>query len=244
MKEKIKALIVDDERFSREELSYLLDTYEQIEVIGEAGSGDEAIMKTLQLQPDVLFLDVEMPKMDGMAVARFVHELKKIPEIIFATAYPDFAAEAFRHEALDYLLKPFDEEQLGEAIQRLEKKLHRGAFSPPQVPQPTKLAVEGEDTIDYLNPNDIMYVSREDRVTKIVGKTKMYETKSALKEVEERLNRFSFFRIHKSFLVNLDHIHRLTPWFNGAYQLELQGTDEKLPVSRNYVKGLRKKLEL
>ncbi|MGR9047706.1 LytR/AlgR family response regulator transcription factor [Halobacillus faecis] len=242
MNEKITVIIVDDERFSREELNFLLKPYESIEVVGEAGSGDEAVMQTLKLQPDVLFLDVEMPKMDGMAVAKAVQELKKVPEIVFATAYPDFAVEAFRQKAIDYLLKPFDEEQLSETVERIEKKLKPAEER--TVSPPSKLAVEVEDTIEYLDPSEIMYVHREDRVTKIVGKQKVYETRDALKDVEQRLQGFSFFRIHKSYLVNLDYVHRLTPWFNGAYQLELQGTEEKLSVSRNYVKELRKKLEL
>ncbi|REJ06456.1 LytR/AlgR family response regulator transcription factor [Halobacillus trueperi] len=242
MNGKITVLIVDDERFSREELNFLLKPYESIEVVGEAGSGDEAVMQTLKLQPDVLFLDVEMPKMDGMAVAKAVQELKKVPEIVFATAYPDFAVEAFRQKAIDYLLKPFDEEQLSETVERIEKKLK--PVEEKVVKSPSKLAVEVEDTIEYLDPSDIMYVHREDRITKIVGKQKVYETKDALKDVEKRLQGFSFFRIHKSYLVNLDFVHRLTPWFNGAYQLELQETEEKLSVSRNYVKELRKKLEL
>lgn len=242
MREKIKVLIVDDERFSREELIFLLEPYENIEVIGQAKSGEDAVMETLKLQPDVLFLDVEMPKMDGMAVAKAVQELKKVPEIVFATAYPDFAVEAFRHQAVDYLLKPFDEEQLGDTVQRIQKKLQPNKTKLNHTP--SKLAVEVDDTIEYLEPSRIIYVYREGRVTKIVGKEKVYETKDALKDVEQRLQGFSFFRIHKSYLVNLDYIYRLTPWFNGAYQLELQSTDEKLSVSRNYVKSLRDKLEL
>ncbi|WP_101842782.1 LytTR family DNA-binding domain-containing protein [Halobacillus sp. Marseille-P3879] len=237
----IKALIVDDERFSREEFIYLLKAYDSIQIVGEADSGEAAIMKAIQLQPDVIFLDVEMPRMNGMEVAKSLQELKKVPAIVFATAYPDFAVEAFRHEAVDYLLKPFDEEQLGDAIARLEKKLNP-VESP--VSRPSKLAVEGEEEIHYLNPLDIMYVYREDRLTKIVGKAHVYETKWTLKEVEERLKGFSFFRIHKSYLVNLNYVDRLIPWFNGAYQLELRGRDDKLSVSRNYVKDLRKQLEL
>jgi two-component system response regulator LytT len=244
MKNSIKALVVDDERFSREELIYLLKPYPSIEIIGEAESGDAAIMKAIQLQPDVMFLDVEMPKMNGMEVAKSVQELKKVPAIVFATAYPDFAVEAFRHEAVDYLLKPYDEEQLGDAIARLEKKLKPKAPEPSSKTRPSKLAVEGDEEIHYLDPSHIIYVYREDRVTKIVEKNHEYETKWALKEIEDRLKEFSFFRIHKSYLVNLDYVDRLTPWFNGAYQLELRGKEDKLSVSRNYVKDLRKQLEL
>ncbi|MCA1023893.1 LytR/AlgR family response regulator transcription factor [Halobacillus litoralis] len=239
----IRVLIVDDERFSREELSFLLQPFDRMKVVGEAASGDEAIVAALKYQPDVMFLDVEMPRMDGLAVAAAIKDLKKVPEIVFATAYPDFAVEAFRHQALDYLLKPFDEDQLAETIKRIEKKLQLQEDHHP-VTVPSKFAVEVDDTIEYLNPSDILYVYREDRATKIVGRTAVYETNDPLKDVEERLQPFSFFRIHKSYLVNLDYIYRLTPWFNGAWQLELRGAEEKLSVSRNYVKDLRRKLEL
>ncbi|RWZ52307.1 response regulator transcription factor [Halobacillus fulvus] len=241
MSEVMKVIVVDDERFSREELIYLLKQHEFVEIVGEADSGEQALMKTIQLQPDVLFLDVEMPKMDGMEVAKSVQELKKVPHIVFATAYPDFAVEAFRHEAVDYLLKPFEEEQLADAVERLKKKMHKP--EPAEREKPSKLAIEG-DEIYYLDPHDILYVFREDRVTKIVCPNRTYETKSPLKEIEQRLEGFSFFRIHKSYLVNLNYVDRLTPWFNGAYQLELRGLQDQLSVSRNYVKGLRNKLEL
>jgi len=120
----IRTLIVDDERYAREELAYLVGSFPGIEVVGEAESGESAILQALQLQPDVVFLDVEMPKMNGVEVAKSLMELKKVPLIIFATAYPQFAAEAFRLNALDYLLKPYDTEHLKQTISRIEKELH------------------------------------------------------------------------------------------------------------------------
>ncbi|KGX90637.1 LytR/AlgR family response regulator transcription factor [Pontibacillus marinus] len=243
MNKPITALVVDDERFSREELIYLLEQHDSIKVIGEADSGDTALMKAIQTQPDVMFLDIDMPKMDGMEVAKSVQELKKAPQVVFATAYPEYAVEAFRHEALDYLLKPFDDEQLGETVKRIKSRF-TNKRTPIKTTSPLKLPIESEDGIVYISPNDILYVGREERDTQIVTQNRVYETKLPLKEVEERLQDFTFFRIHKSYLVNLNHIKRLTPWFNGAYQLELQGVNEKLSVSRNYIKELRKQLEL
>lgn len=242
----IRTLIVDDERYSRDEMRHLLSTYERIEVVGEADSGDGAIIKTLQLQPDVVFLDIEMPKMNGMEVANSLKELKKVPFIVFATAYPNFAVEAFRHDAVDYLVKPVDEEQLKETVNRLEKLfLPRKEFSiTERSPAPSKLALELDEDIVYVQPKDILYVYRDDRVTRVVMKNKEYETKISLKDFETRMQEFSFFRIHKSYLVNLEHVVKLIPWFNGAYQLELDGMKEHLSVSRNYVKGLRSCLEL
>jgi two-component system, LytTR family, response regulator LytT len=243
MDRMIRTLIVDDELYSRDELKHLLQSFPSIQVVGEAESGESAVMKALQLHPDVVFLDVEMPKMNGMEAAKALMELKKTPLIVFATAYPQFAAEAFRYEAVDYLLKPYDENQLKETVQRVEKNFLMPAEQE-AVKQTGKLAVEGDGEIFYLDPNDILYISREEKYSKIVTKTKEYETKIPLKDLETRLTAYSFFRIHKSYIVNLDYVTRLTPWFNGAYQLEIQGREEMLSVSRNYVKSLRTQLEL
>lgn len=243
MERLIRTLIVDDEQYSRDELKYLLGSYSNIQIVGEAESGEEAIVKAIELQPDVVFLDVEMPRMNGMQVAKVLSELKSVPLIVFATAYTDFAAEAFRYEAVNYVLKPFEEEQMKETVQRLETKL--GANMDADIEKPTgKLAVDVEGEIFYIEPSDILYIVRDDKVTKLITKDNQFETKMPLKDLEGRLVSYGFFRIHKSFLVNLEHVARLTPWFNGAYQLQINGREELLSVSRNYVKGLRAKLEI
>lgn len=243
MEQVIRTLIVDDEPYSRDELRHLLGEYPFIDIVCEAESGEAAILKVIQLQPDVVFLDVEMPKLDGMRVAKALMELKNPPLFVFATAYPQFAVEAFRYDAIDYLLKPYDEEQLKETIDRIEKKLS-GAKEMEQVKPSGKLALETDGEIFYLEPKEILYIYRDDKVTKVVTIAAEYETKTPLKELESRLLSFGFFRIHKSFLVNLEYVTRLTPWFNGAYQLEIEGCKELLSVSRNYIKALRTKLEI
>lgn len=243
MASSITVMVVDDERYSREELTHLLSKYEFIRVVAEADSGESAVIKAIEHQPDCLFLDIEMPKMNGMDVAKSLQNLKKSPLLIFATAYPDFAAEAFRYEAVDYILKPFDENQIDETVKRIQNRLLPA--TPPLIDQTyAKLAVEGDDQIHYLHPNDIYYFYRDERVTKIVCKEKEYNVKTPLKELELRLASYSFFRIHKSYVVNLHYVTKLIPWFNGAYQLVLRDRNEQLSVSRNYVKALREKLEL
>jgi len=240
---KITTLIVDDERYAREELTYLVSKFPSIHVVGEAENGESAILQALKLKPDVVFLDVEMPKMNGMEVAKSLMSMKEVPLIVFATAYPQFAAEAFRFNAIDYLLKPYDVEQLRQTINRIEKEL-----SPPATKEEPstigKLAVETDGEINYVLIRDIIYIYREDNVTKIVTGSRKFDVKFSLKELEDRLVPFSFFRIHKGFIVNLTYVSRLTPWFNGAFQLEIEGREEKLSVSRNYVKDLRHRLEL
>lgn len=239
----IKTVIADDELYSRDELKHLLQAFPSIHIIGEAESGEAAVMKALHLQPDIIFLDVEMPRMNGMEAAKALMELKKPPLIVFATAYPQFAAEAFRYEAVDYLLKPYDEDQLKETIERIEKKIL--SVTEAEASKPAgKLAVESNGEIFYLEPKEILYTFRDDKLTKIITKTGEFDTKIPLKDLENRLHTFHFFRIHKSYLVNLEHITRLTPWFNGAYQLQVEGREERLSVSRNYVKGLRRRLEI
>ncbi|TCN22389.1 LytTR family two component transcriptional regulator [Mesobacillus foraminis] len=244
MEDRIKTLIVDDEPYSREELKHLLGAFPSIQIAGEAESGEAAIMKALQLQPDVVFLDVEMPKMNGMEAAKALSEFKKVPLIVFATAYPQFAAEAFRYNAVDYLLKPYEEDQLKETVDRVEKKLNPVIEADAGRSSGGKLAVEADGEIFYLDPNEILYLYRDEKVTKLITKTGKFETKTPLKDLEARLSSYHFFRIHKSYVVNLDYVTRLTPWFNGAYQLQIEGEDERLSVSRNYVKALRMRLEI
>ncbi|MBO1001467.1 LytR/AlgR family response regulator transcription factor [Pseudogracilibacillus auburnensis] len=238
-----KVLVVDDERFAREELIFLLENFPESKVIAEAERGEAAILKAIQLQPDVVFLDIEMPKMDGIEVAKSLLELKKSPLIVFATAYPQFAAEAFRINAVDYLLKPYDIDQLTQAMERIRNIMFPVKSAPNSTPL-GKLAVEKDGEIDYVFISDILYLSPDGKTTMIKTRKNEYVVKSSLKELENRLIPFSFFRIHRSFLVNLTYVTRLTPWFNGAYQLELEGEGDKLPVSRNYVKDLRERLEL
>ncbi len=236
------ALVIDDERYSREELKHLLEKFDSIRVVGEADSGEAGLKKIIELTPDVIFVDIEMPKMNGMELVGFSKGLKKVPLVVFATAYPNFAAEAFRHEAVDYLLKPFDEEQLKETIKRIEQRSSGTGAESASIHG--KLAVEGEKDIVFLSPNRIVYISKAERFTQIVTQETMYRSQFSLKELEQRLKDYPFCRIHKSHLVNLDYVIRLIPWFNGAYNIEMQGIKEQLSVSRNYVKNLRSRLEL
>lgn len=242
MTKQLRTLIVDDEPYSRKELIHLLSDHPIIHVAGEADSGEQALVKCVQLQPDVVFLDIEMPGMSGLEAAKAFQELKKVPDIVFATAYPQFAAEAFRYEAVHYLLKPFEEEDIAATVARLEKSLARAPMA--HVKHFGKFAIEHEGEIFYLDPNDILYVTRGEKTSKIITMDQEYEVKTPIKELEARFIDFPFFRIHKSFLVHLDYVNKLTPWFNGAYQLELKGRKEVLSVSRNYVKKLRQRLEL
>lgn len=268
----ISVVIADDEPLARDELTYLLKQCEDIEIVGEATQGTEALEKILALKPDVVFLDIHMPKLDGLAVARKLLEEDQDLIIVFATAYDKHAIQAFEVNAIDYLLKPFDEERILKTVERVRqrvrnpkndvpnesvnnslmellKKMAGGSLpmtvSQVHAPKISKLAVQGEESVVLIDPKDILYAYRETRDVFIKTSKKVYSTKYTLQTLEEKLASYPFFRSHRSYLVNLNFVQELAPWFNGAYTLILN--DEKrsqVPVSRAYVKALKDVLEI
>ncbi|MEG9298306.1 LytTR family DNA-binding domain-containing protein [Mangrovibacillus sp. Mu-81] len=240
----MKVAIIDDEPYSREEMKHLLSEYEWVEIVGEANSAEKAMELILTRDPQVLFLDIEMPGMSGVDLAEALQKMKKKPEIVFATAYPDYALKAFRVEAVDYLVKPFDEAQLSQTMERLKKLLLTEHGEQKDSKTMGKLSVQDEDKIIFIEPGDILYIFREERETYICTEKKRYTCKLAIKDLEAKLVTHPFFRVHKSYLVQLPYVEELIPWGNGVYQLKVHGVKEKVPVSRNYVKELRERLEL
>lgn len=243
---ELKAIIIDDEFYARVELKYLLSSHPSIKIIAEADSGEKGLEKTLIQKPDILFVDIEMSDMSGLEMVAALENMKHPPKVVFATAYSDYAVKAFRYGAVDYLLKPFSEDEVGETVYRLEKLFTDKAEEVQESKEKPigKLAVEEEGNIVYLSPDEIVYCTHRDRETVIYTKHTTYQSRITLKELETKLKGYSFYRTHKSFLVNLKEVEQLIPWFNGAYELKLNNIEERVPVSRNYVKPLRGKLEL
>ncbi|MBN8192166.1 response regulator transcription factor [Bacillus sp. NTK074B] len=239
----MKVAIIDDEPYSREEMKHLLSGYPWVEVVGEASSAEKGLEVILTKEPDVLFLDIEMPGMSGVDLAETLQKMKSKPQIVFATAYPDYALKAFRVEAVDYLLKPFEESQLAQTMERLKSFLKINADTR-EGSSMGKLAVQDEDKIVFISPQDILYIFREERETFICTDKKKYTCRLPIKDLEAKLATFPFFRVHKSYLVQLPFVEELIPWGSGVYQLKVHGADEAIPVSRNYVKELRERLEL
>ncbi len=239
MNQTIQTLVADDEKYSREELKYLLNEHPSIKISGEAATGREALSKIITDEPELLMLDIDMPEMTGTELAAILKKMKNPPLIIFTTAYSEYAVEAFKVQAVGYLLKPIDEEELSETVAYAAELLESK-----REPAQGKLAVGVDESITYLDPADVLFASRENNTTTIVSVKGTFKSRTTLKELESRLVMHSFFRVHKSYLVNTEAITEMTPWFNGAYQLTLDGTDAKIPVSRNYVKSLRSRIEL
>lgn len=254
----ISVFIADDEALARDELSYLLKQYEDIDIVGEAAQGLEALEKIEALKPDVAFLDIHMPNLDGLTVAQKLIEQDPNLMIVFATAYDQHAIQAFEVNAVDYLLKPFDEERVLKTVERIRQRLEnpKSVFQNGDLnatllellkssrsPEISKLAVQNEESIILINPHDILYIYRENRDVFIQTPNEVYTTKYTLQALEEKLASYPFFRVHRSYLVNLKYVQKLVPWFNGAYTLILSDVKHtEVPVSRAYIKALKEAL--
>lgn len=252
----IRVMIAEDERLAREELHYLLQQEADVELLPHATNGRELLEMVEAHQPDVVFLDIKMPELEGAQAARMLASRKQQPLIVFSTAYEDYAVEAFKLNAVDYLLKPTEPKRLTETLQRVRERLEKSkaeaaqpATQPasPAVPVPgklPKLLVEENNRLEVIDPASIVYAVREERIVRIVTQKKFFTTKMTLTQLEEKLQSYDFFRTHKSYLVNLQYVSALEPWFNGAYNLTVKGDGQiRIPVSRTMVKELLKRLE-
>ncbi|MCG5104937.1 LytR/AlgR family response regulator transcription factor [Oceanobacillus alkalisoli] len=245
----IRAMIAEDEAMARKELMYLLQHEDDIIMSPHAETGEELIEQYQLHQPDVIFLDVEMPGMSGVEAAKYItkDEVKQ-PLFIFTTAYDEYAMDAFDIEAIDYLLKPYEESHFKRALKRLRKALHSKELdksaSEPQV-MTDKLLIDDGERMVVLSPESIYYAVPHKKQIEIHTLDKVIKSKLTLRELETKLNDESFFRTHRSYLVNLNHILEITPWFNGTSNVTLKDRKQtKIPVSRSASKILIKKFKI
>ncbi|MBF7096262.1 LytR/AlgR family response regulator transcription factor [Alkalibacter mobilis] len=244
----LKALIVDDEYPAREELRYLLTRIGDVEIVGEAASGKEALALIGALDYDVVFLDINFPNSNGIEVGEKIKEMDAPPFIVYITAYEQYALKAFEVNAVDYILKPIEEEKLSKTIEKI-KKLKVPAASKAVFEQtPVKLeriSVEFNGRILLLDINEIFYAYSEGSYVFVRTFDNEYITKYTLNSLEERLDPKLFFRCHRSYLVNLSKIKEITPFFQGTYNIRLADSkNSEIPVSRRQAKGLKKLLEI
>jgi len=251
----ITTILVDDERLACDELAYLLRDFPEIEVVGTARNGPEAVELIESLEPDLVFLDVQMPGLDGLTVIRQLREKDlRLPYFVLITAYDQYAVEAFRLEAMDYLLKPIDRERLAVSVERarraLQEKARPAAAEPPPPPRPsaqrTKLLVRSNNRNFIVDAQDVIYATIEEGLITVV--TTRLEGTSNYKTIEElhsSLDPDVFWRVHRSYLVNINRIKELIPWFKSTYQLRMDDRKQtEIPVSRVQTKRLRSLLKL
>ncbi|TYP49764.1 LytR/AlgR family response regulator transcription factor [Thermosediminibacter litoriperuensis] len=253
---ELTVLLVDDESPARDELRYLLEAYPEINVVGEASSGQEAIDKVIEFNPDVVFLDIKLWDMDGFEVARRIFEKGRTPFIIFATAYDEYAVKAFEINAVDYILKPFSAGRLEKTVQKIidifkNQRKREGVLRISEYlgirekPSCNKLSFWKNERIYLVCPEDICYCVAVEKGSIVKARQGEFNTTSTLSELEEKINSPSFFRTHKSYLVNLDRVKEIIPWFNGTFILSIQGYEkDEVPVSRRQAKVLRRLFDI
>jgi len=231
-------MIVDDEAPARSELRFLLDELGQTEVVAEAASVREAIEKMKDYPCDVIFLDVNMPEATGLKLAEALQHLKYPPAVVFVTAYSEFALEAFKVNAVDYLVKPVETDRLSQAIARVRESvsLHM------QAQKSERISVEKGGKKILIAIEKIRYVMARDDYAYLQTDTDRYFSTVSLAQLEKRLDGHGFFRVHRGYLVNLSMVEEVEPVTGGTLLLTLNGVQDKIPVSRRRVSLLKKAL--
>jgi two-component system LytT family response regulator/two-component system response regulator LytT len=250
----LSAILIEDEQLAREELSYLLKEFPDVEVLATGRNGLEAVKLIENLEPDVVFLDVQMPGLDGFGVIQKLREKNvPLPHFILATAYDQYAIEAFRWEALDYLLKPIDKDRLILAVDRARKAVAEKAKTPAleaavvrSGPQRTKLLVKNNNRNFIVDAQDLIYATIEDGLITVVASGVEGESNyRTIEELQSNLDPDTFWRVHRSFLVNIHRIREVIPWFKSSFQLRMDDKKQtEIPVSRVQTKRLRALLKL
>ncbi len=250
----ITSVIADDELLARNELAFLLKNFPEIEVVGMAANGIEAVEMIENLEPDLVFLDVQMPGLDGLGVIQRLRDKDvPLPHFVLATAFDQYAIDAFRLEALDYLLKPIEKDRLAETISRARRIVQdREKAAPPEpaAPRPamqrSKILVRSAGRSFIVDAQDIVYATIDDGLITIV--TSALEGESNYRTIEDlqsNLDPETFWRVHRSFLVNIHRIKEVIPWFKSSYQIRMDDKKHtEIPVSRVQTKRLRSLLKL
>ena len=250
----LTTVVVDDEKLACDELSYLLNDFPEVEVVATGCNGLEALELVQKLEPELVFLDVNMPGLDGISVVRRLREKEvDLPHFIFVTAYDQHAVEAFRLEAMDYLLKPLDKGRLAETIERArriiqDKKAPEAPAAAKASPAAArnKLLVRANSRNFIVDANDVIYATIDNGLISLV--TTNLEGQSNYRTIEDlqaSLDREMFWRVHRSYLVNINRIKEVVPWFKSSYQLRMDDRKHtEIPVSRVQTRRLRELFKL
>ena len=262
----LRALIIDDEPLARQELQYLLERAGGVEVLAQGTNGIEAVELIRMHKPDLVFLDVQMPGMDGFAVLKKLLDRKMpMPQVVFATAFNQYAVRAFEVNAVDYLLKPFDRKRVMQTIEKAVARLAAPVESASeakldallrlveeqtqtQAPKSNsgKVVVRAQSRLLLVDQREICFASIEDGTISVVTPTvEGHSNCRTLEELMDQLNPEAFWRAHRSFLVNIQHIREVVPWFKSSYQLRMDDPKKtEIPVSRAQTKRLRELFNL
>ena len=241
---------MDDEPLACDELAFLLKDFPEVEVMATGRNGLEALSLVEKLEPDIAFLDVQMPGLDGLGVVRKLRERQpdSLPYFVFSTAFEQYAIEAFRLEALDYILKPVDRGRLAETIERAQRSVQERVPEPESSPTPqrSKLMVRSANRNFIVDAQELIYATIDGGVITLVTSTiegqSNYKT---LEELQANLDPDTFWRAHRSYVVNIHQIREVVPWFKSGYQVRMgDKKNAEIPVSRVQTRRLRELLKL
>lgn len=258
----INIILIDDEQPALDELEYLLKPYKELNIIAKFNEPKKALEYILLNEVDAIFLDISMPELDGFTMAEAIVRLRKPPHIIFATAYDEYAIKAFEVNAVDYLLKPITEDRLQTTINRLNsvidsskevqikkyeedtsalKKMLASRYKENKI---TRLPLWKNDRIHLISPNDISYIETKDGETFINTTKGLFTCCESLSHFEGLLAPYSFFRCHRSYIIHINSISEVIPWFNNTYAVKITDYEVQIPISRRNVKEFKELLNL
>lgn len=240
----IRVMIIDDERPARQKIRHYLQSEPDMEIVGEASSGREAVESIQQHRPDLVFLDVQMPGLDGFGVLEAL-DFEPLPQIVFVTAHDHFALRAFEVHALDYLLKPFDPSRFEKVLDRARAFIKRGAGESESVSRlleelrgrpryVERLLIHSEGRAFFLRVDQIQWIESAKNYVRLHVDKQVYSTRGTIEGLNKRLDPARFLRINRSQIVNLDSIKELQPWFHGEYRIILKDGTE-MNWSRRYL---------
>ncbi len=244
---KATAVIVDDEEHICRELQYIIERDARVKAVQICNSGREALEAICRLLPEIVFLDIDMPGLSGIELGACLKSVKYPPYLVYVTAYGQYAVEAFKVGARGYVLKPFMEkeiiQQIDEAIESLDNKI----IAPPDgkttsvpVNRINKIAVEMDGKYGLLDQQDILMAYAQNRLVYLRAKEQTYTTKYSLSELEEKLSSDIFLRCHRNYIINLNRVVEVLPWFHSTFILLMDDRKTRIPVSRAHVTRLKK----
>lgn len=240
----MKALIIDDERLARKELKSLLNDFRHIKVVGEAANADDAFQKIQELKPELLFLDIQMPEKSGFDLLEM---LDSVPQVIFTTAYDEYALQAFDVNALDYLLKPIKKERLRESLnklmERVVKQRDESAAVSTQLGVTDQVFVKDGDRCWFVKLAQVRLFESEGNYIKVYFDDNRPMIHKSLNALDEKLDDRSFFRASRKHIINLSWIEKIEPWFNGGLMVQLKG-GQKIEVSRRQAARFKEMMSL
>ncbi|MDX8335446.1 MULTISPECIES: LytR/AlgR family response regulator transcription factor [Cetobacterium] len=241
----LSCIIVEDEFPAREELKFFINSNNNFQIDKEFENPIDALKYIEKNNVDVVFLDINMSELDGMSLGKIIHKFNKNIKLVFTTAYREYAVDAFEIKAFDYILKPYSEERIIKALDNLVEEFtdtnKNGSSKEFSV---KKLTVNLDSKMFVLSIEDILYIEADEKETHIFTKDNMYFSKLKISQLENILSENIFFRCHRSYIVNLDKIIEVEPWFNATYILKVSNCNFKIPVSRNHVKKLKEILTI